>query len=106
MQEDIYLMDEILPRLLITAVIIIVVGLLDGSCGMMVDQSEAICTMENQGYTDVKVTDKSIFFLTLRGCGSGDAAKFDVTATNPAGKQVNMFVCAGWPFKGATTRSY
>ena len=73
-----------------------------GSC---VDDSIAYRSMDKQGYTDVKVTNHSFFMVGLRGCSYHDAAKFNVKAKNPAGKVVNVYVCTGFIFKGATIRT-
>lgn len=73
--------------------------------GKFVDESTAIRALEKQGYSNIEVVDKDIWFVSLRGCGDEDVAKFDAVATNPAGKEVDVFVCIGWPFKGATVRT-
>lgn len=73
--------------------------------GSWVDKSEATRAFETQGYTNVQITEHKWFFVGVRGCEGGDAARFDATVRNPAGKQVRLFVCVGWPFKGATIRT-
>jgi hypothetical protein len=83
------------------AVIVLVFGM-RGSCA---DESEAVTAAENFGFTEVKVLDKSIWFVGFRGCDAKDAAVFEVRGKNPAGKVVQISVCVGWPFKGATVRS-
>ncbi|MEA2098335.1 MAG: hypothetical protein U9P70_04675 [Patescibacteria group bacterium] len=85
-------------------VIVIVFVFLIGGRGMLVDKQVAINTMEAQGFTDVKITDKAWFLVEFRGCGSDDTVRFEVTATNPNGQRVDCLVCADWPFKGATIR--
>ena len=52
----------------------------------------------------MEVTDKTWFLVGFRGCGSDDAARFEVTATNPNDQEVDCIVCADWPFKGSTIR--
>jgi hypothetical protein len=51
------------------------------------------------------VLDKNIFFVNWKGCSRGDDAQFDVKATNALDVDVDLVVCAGWPFKGVTIRS-
>ena len=72
--------------------------------GIFVDQSIAKRALENQGFTHVRVIDKQWFFVGMRGCGR-DVAKFTAHAVNSEAKEVEVFVCVGWPFKGATVRS-
>lgn len=72
--------------------------------GTFVEDSEAVQALETQGYSNVKINSYHWFMVTLRGCGQ-DAALFKTTATNPAGKNVDINVCVGWPFKGATIRT-
>lgn len=73
--------------------------------GVFIDEDVAIRTLETQGFSDVRITGKRIFFVGIGGCGKGDDARFSAVATNPIGKEVEVFVCAGWPFKGATVRT-
>ncbi len=73
--------------------------------GVFVGENAAIRALETQGYSEVRIVDKDIWFVGMRGCGDEDAAKFDAVAINPAGNEVDVFVCVGWPFKGATVRT-
>lgn len=77
------------------------------SCGRgaFVDKSVAERALETQGYSNVKIIDHSWFAVGLRGCDEKDAARFTATATNPAGREVQLYVCTGWLFKGATIRT-
>lgn len=81
-------------------------GVFIGSCfaGATIDGSVAVHALEAHGFSEVKIVEKSIFFVSLRGCGRGDAAMFVAEATNPAGKRANVIVCVGWPMKAATVR--
>jgi len=74
-------------------------------CGYLVDESEAVRAATDMGFTEVRVTDRSVFLSTLKGCSKGDAVAFSVSGKNPQGIRVNILVCVGWPFKGATIRS-
>ncbi len=55
--------------------------------------------LENNGYTDVKMTGYNIW-----ACSKGDSYHSGFTAKSPAGKQVSGTVCAGLFFKGSTIR--
>ena len=91
---------------IIVYLIVTVVGLvLYGGRGACVESEQAIRAMENMGFSDVKVIDKSIWFVGFRGCSSHDGAMFMARGINPADKEVEVSVCVGWPFKGATVRS-
>lgn len=85
--------------------VVLAAMILSQSTGLFVDESVAREALENQGFTKVTVTERIWFFPSLRGCGSGDAARFNATATNPIGKPVQVYVCSGWLFKGSTVRS-
>ena len=73
--------------------------------GVLVDESKAVRALEAQGFSDIEITDKAWFIVGLRGCSEHDAVKFMATATNPVGKKVEVYVCSGWIFKGATIRT-
>ena len=74
-------------------------------CGALVSEEGVAKSVEKQGYRDVQIVSKHIFFVGWRGCGKDDEAAFKVTATNPAGQRVDLTVCVGWPFKGVTIRT-
>lgn len=89
--------------LLILFIIVVLVGY---TCrGACADSTETKQAIEKQGYSNVKITDKSIFFVGWRGCSSNDAIQYDVTAKNPKDQTVDLIVCSGWPFKGVTIRT-
>jgi len=73
--------------------------------GLFAKKDVAIRTLENQGFADVLIVDKAWFFVGFRGCDATDAARFTAIAKNPRDKEVTIYVCAGWPFKGGTIRS-
>ena len=73
--------------------------------GIFVNDQIAKDSLKIQGYTNIEITDKSWLLVGLRGCDGSDAAKFKVRATNPLGKKIDCYICAGWPFKGATLRT-
>lgn len=92
-------------KITVVVMLFVLVAIVVSSCGAFVDESVAVRAMETQGYSNVKITGKHIWFTSWQGCGKEDDVKFDVVATNPIGKRVELFVCAGWLFKGATVRS-
>jgi len=73
--------------------------------GALVADSSAIKALDDAGYSNVVVQDRAYFAIAIRGGSKGDAARFTCKATNPAGKEVVIYVFVGWPFKGATVRS-
>lgn len=73
-------------------------------CGEMVPVERAVATMEAAGYKNVRVTDQHGVAPQWAGCSEGDAVAFDVSATNPAGKQTTATVCCGLMLKGCTIR--
>ena len=73
--------------------------------GIFVDRAVARRALETQGYSDVQILRRHEAFMGCQGCSGHDAARFDAHARNPAGKRVSLYVCVGWPFKGATVRS-
>lgn len=73
---------------------------LRGGC---VSSSEAVKAMEDSGFTDVHVLARYDFLSDFNGCGSDDAAAFDVKAKRD-GKVILAVVCSGYPFKGNTVR--
>lgn len=88
--------------IIVTLVLVhIFIGLLSG---LLTHESSAIEALENQGFSNIWITDKQWFFVLLRGCWF-DSVKFTAHAVNPAYKDVEIFVCIGWPFRGATVKS-
>jgi hypothetical protein len=78
--------------------------ILAASCrGCAVDPQRAVDAVEAVGFTDVSIINHGWMFTGFRGCGS-DAAIVRVSGTNPVGNKVELDVCLGWPFKGATIR--
>ena len=74
--------------------------------GCMVNEKKAHTALEKAGYSQVEVTDRSNYFVLIRGGGKGDVVRFTCKAKNPAGKDVkDIYVFAGWPFKGTTIRT-
>ncbi|MBI2625345.1 MAG: hypothetical protein HYW70_03360 [Candidatus Nealsonbacteria bacterium] len=86
----------------VTITIILAFGTLPG---LFADEQKAIDILEKQGFSNIKIVNKDWVFVALVGCGQGDAAMFTAQATNPIGKNVEIKVCVGWPFKGATIRN-
>jgi hypothetical protein len=80
-------------------------GLLVFFSGFFVNEQVAVKTLQDAGYSDVKVTERAVFFLTFRGGSKSDSVRFTATAINPAGKPVETYVFAGWLFKAPTIRA-
>ena len=77
---------------------------LSTGCGAIVSEEVAFNAAETAGFTDVFVTNKTIVFVDLRGCGKDDDVRFSITAKNSADKIVEFYVCAGWLTKAPTIR--
>lgn len=75
------------------------------ACGT--DDNEAIRALDDNGFTNITITDHGFMFAGFEGCDAKDGNWYHATATNPAGKHVNMLVCCGakMSFKGCTVRS-
>ncbi|MBI2426590.1 MAG: hypothetical protein HYV34_01970 [Candidatus Kerfeldbacteria bacterium] len=73
--------------------------------GIYVSEEKVILAVEKQGYSDITVEDKDVFFVGWKGCSDNDDALFELTATNARGQGVELLACAGWPFKGVTIRT-
>ena len=86
-------------------VVIVVAIVLSIFRGLFVDQLIAVRALEKQGYENIQISEKDWFIVGLRGCDGKDAAKFVARATNSLKKEVELNVCVGWPFKGATIRT-
>lgn len=93
----------VLEVVIMSALVAIVPAALLG--GTLIDEDVAVHALETQGFTGVKVIDKAWFAVGLRGCDKNDSVRFTASATNPAGKEVQLYVCGGI-FKGATVRTY
>lgn len=84
--------------------VFVVMALLFASCGAWVRDDATVRAVEKQGYSNVTINAKHIVFPEWCGCAKGDDAAYDMTATNPAGVQVNIIACAG-VLKGVTVRT-
>lgn len=93
---------EVLVVLVIGALLLL---LLANPSGRMVPESKAVTTLETQGFTNVKIVDRDVYFITWKGGDKSDSVRFTARAINPAGKEVTVYVFSGWLFKGATIRT-
>lgn len=74
--------------------------------GCMVEEERAVLALEKAGYSEVRVTERSNYFVAIRGGGKGDVVRFKCSAQNPAKQHVDdVLVFCGWPFKGTTIRT-
>lgn len=98
--------------------------------GHMPDSAEAERALDTAGYTQVTLGDRYNYFPSLEGCSGSDATAIEAAACRPAdakckndvtewhtclrsgnagctmpSNRVNVIVCIGWPFKGATVRT-
>lgn len=85
---------------------VVIIGVTSATMtGCSDDHSEAIRTLETNGFTDNVIHDHG-YWAGFHGCDGKDGAWYDATSTNPIGKTVNIVVCCGGPlsFKGCTVR--
>jgi hypothetical protein len=91
-------MSENKIRLLATATVVVIFGLITATCGVATRQSEARRTVERSGLSDVKAGG-----LNFWECGQNDKIGRDFTATNTQGARVSGVVCCGY-WKSCTIR--
>ena len=105
--EEGYVVKDHAQTIINILVVLALIGLIVGYAfrGSCVDDADTKQAVEKQGYADVKLYGKTIFFVGFSGCDSNDAAKYGAKAKNAQGKEVDLIVCSGWPFKGITVRS-
>jgi hypothetical protein len=72
--------------------------------GYLVSEDAAVRALKDQGFTNITITGKSVLTASMWGCSDSDDVRFTATATNPAGKHVEVYVCSGF-LKGSTVRS-
>jgi prepilin-type N-terminal cleavage/methylation domain-containing protein len=90
---------------LVEVLVVIVIICICIPTGLFVPERKAVAALQTQGFSDVLITHRAIWFVALRGGEKSDAVRFTATATNPAGKPVTVYVFSGWLFKGATIRT-
>jgi hypothetical protein len=75
--------------------------------GCATNDHEAIKALDDEGFSDISITDRGFMFAEWQGCDKRDGNWYHAHATNPRGKPVNMLVCCGssLSFKGCTVRS-
>lgn len=86
-------------------ILVVAIVILSVCRGSLVNESTVISAIENQGYSNVNITDHAWLLVGYRGCDAHDAARFTVIAINPIGQEVEIYACSGFPFKGITIRS-
>jgi uncharacterized lipoprotein YehR (DUF1307 family) len=74
------------------------------ACGEAVGNERAVKALEDEGYSDVRITGKHGVAPAWFGCSSDDAVAFDANAVNPKGAQVALTVCCGLVVKACTVR--
>lgn len=84
--------------------IIMLLSIMLLGCGAFVDESDAIRTLEEAGYTDASCPTSNWAWASWSGCSKEDDVAFKCTATNPGGNKVKLIVCSNWLMKGSTIR--
>lgn len=72
--------------------------------GRFANEDVAKQSLITNGFSNVKLIDRSSVFVGFQGCDKYDLTKFKFSAINASGKAVTVYVCQGWPLKGATIR--
>jgi len=72
--------------------------------GIFVPESRAVHALEIQGFSKIEITHKAYLFINWRGGSEDDCVRFTAKATNPIGKEVEVYVYSGWLSKGSTIR--
>ena len=93
-----------MKKIMVLFVVILLITSVCG-CGAFVSKEKVAKAVEKQGYREVNVTSKHIFFVDWRGCSDSDDAMFNANTINSLDKRVDITICAGWPFKGVTVRT-
>ena len=57
------------------------------------DESKAIESAQELGYTDIKVVDKKPIGFLPDSCEEGDTAEFTVTGAHPKGEKQTVTIC-------------
>ena len=65
--------------------------------------AHAIRAAELLDFTEIRVVNKSIIFMELRGCGLADDARFTLKARTPQGNEKTFYACSSWLFQGSGT---
>lgn len=92
-------------KVIIYGIVVVVICTFAFCRGIFVNEKVAQHTLEIQGFEVLDIIDHDWFLVALRGCGEDDAAKFTAKVVNPRGDTVEICVCTGWIFKGATIRN-
>lgn len=101
-------MKKVLPNIIgivVIAAIAFVIYLFVWGQGILVSKKSAITALETQGFSNITITKRQWHWIKMRGGSEDDDVRFTATATNPAGKQVKVYVYAGWPWKAATVKT-
>jgi hypothetical protein len=86
-------------------VIVVIAVIFSLNRGYLVSTDVAAKALVASGYKNILVIEKSWLLINWRGGGHGDCVRFRAMAENEKGGQVEVYVFAGWPFKGATIRT-
>ena len=102
-RRGVTLIELLIVVAIVAIVVTIAVGYLGGGMTAQ-DDAQAMRALEANGFTNATIVDRSYAAPAYNGCSEGDRAAFDVVATNPLGRQLNVTVCIGQWGKGATIR--
>lgn len=89
--------------IVICVVIVAICAGLSAGVASLKGPGDAISLARSEGFTNIHVTGKDIWFIEIRGCGHDDIVLYHLRATNPRGQDVSLTACEGL-LKGATLR--
>ena len=72
--------------------------------GNFANENVAKQLLITNGFSNVKLIDRDSVFVGFKGCDRYDLTKFRFHAINASKQPVTIYVCQGWPLKGATIR--
>lgn len=101
-----YAIAQIVMVVVVTALLFAVIfrgAVYQVTQGFSIKEDRALIAMTASGFTDVKVTDRDVFFPAWRGCSSDDYVGFWVEAVNSQNNEITAQVCCGY-LKACTIR--
>lgn len=84
-------------KVYVLALVALIVGtpLFTGAYNATVPTEEIIRSIEQQGFSNVSVTERANMLVQYKGCGKGDAIMVRFTAKNGKGDKISAIACRG-----------
>jgi hypothetical protein len=97
-------MKSIGSYLCVVGLLLLIVVAAQAGCAALASTDKAAQLLQRSGYSDIHLESKSGVLVQVRGCSDTDVVLYKFSASNPRDEPVQVQVCQGWPFKGATIR--